>query len=117
MKYIQYSLTTGATTACNYFETDPSSLPPDTGQMAVDDLFDPNDCGTPASTVLVKGTFWPISINASQIIIGCQTYDIAQWAAFTDDQITAMHPEALTWWTDNKTWLLALANLWASQNT
>jgi hypothetical protein len=44
----------------------------------------------------------------STLIIGCQEHTWEKWAAFTDEEIHAMHVEALPFWRQWKPVLLGL---------
>jgi uncharacterized protein YjbI with pentapeptide repeats len=52
---------------------------------------------------------WPVSITKDVIQIGCQQHTHATWAAFTDEQISAMAEGALDYWRKYKQIILALA--------
>ena len=41
---------------------------------------------------------WNVTIFESNIYIGCQKHTIEEWANFTDEEISAMDSNALTWW-------------------
>jgi hypothetical protein len=54
------------------------------------------------------GFKWFTTITENHIQIGCQVHLATEWFAFTDEQITDMHNEALPWWNENKEIIKAL---------
>jgi hypothetical protein len=115
-KYIQYDVTTGEIKACNHFAAHPADLPANTGQAAVDDLFESHDYRPAADSVLITGMrcpccdrHRPICITPTHIVIGCQAHTTDEWDAFPDDRIAGMHGDALAWWHINKPWIMTLA--------
>ena len=51
---------------------------------------------------------WPLVWTADVLCIGCQQHSISEWEAFTDEEIAAMHSEALPWWKKNKSLIMLL---------
>ena len=49
--------------------------------------------------IFLTGLAWPVSIFKTSIAIGCQLHKTEDWLAFTDDEISAMSPGALKFWT------------------
>lgn len=41
---------------------------------------------------------WIVSFTAKEMAIGCQQYPIEKWRNFSDQEISEMNTEALTWW-------------------
>ena len=52
--------------------------------------------------VQISGLNWWINITKNHIQIGCKVHEAEKWFNFTDDEISEMHEEALTFWTANK---------------
>jgi len=46
----------------------------------------------------IQTDVWVVHIHTNIIRIGCQMHSHAEWWAFTDEEISRMAPEALTWW-------------------
>ena len=53
---------------------------------------------------------WPTRVSGTTMAIGCQVHAHAEWAAFVDERIAAMHPDALAFWRQWRTHLLALCD-------
>ena len=53
---------------------------------------------------------WPTRVSGTTMAIGCQVHAHAEWAAFDDERIAAMHPDALAFWGQWRTHLLALCD-------
>ena len=41
---------------------------------------------------------WPVTYTADLMQIGCQLHSLDEWWTFTDDEISRMDADALTWW-------------------
>ena len=41
---------------------------------------------------------WPVTYTADLMQIGCQIHSLDEWWTFTDDEISRMDADALTWW-------------------
>ena len=52
--------------------------------------------------IQISGLKWWVNITKIHIQIGCQIHKAEEWFNFTDEQITAMHEEALIFWKTNK---------------
>ena len=55
--------------------------------------------------IQISGLRWWINITKKHIQIGCQVHEAEKWFNFTDDEISEMHTEALTFWNDNKAFI------------
>ena len=55
--------------------------------------------------VQICGLLWWINITKKHIQIGCQIHEAEKWFNFTDEEISEMHEEALTFWNDNKAFI------------
>ena len=51
---------------------------------------------------------WTAIVMPDEIFIGCQRHSAEKWEAFTDDEIAAMHQNALVWWRENKALVMAI---------
>jgi hypothetical protein len=56
----------------------------------------------------IQCDFWPVTYTAERMQIGCQFHAIAEWWAFTDEEIGRMDGKALDWW---KVWKPILQNI------
>ena len=54
---------------------------------------------------------WEILITESYLTIGCQRHTHDQWIDFKDDDISSMHAKALSFWTENKIWIISLCSI------
>ena len=52
---------------------------------------------------------WPILILDTHIKIGCELHPTEKWAAFSDEKIASMEPNALEFWKKYKDLILAAA--------
>lgn len=52
---------------------------------------------------------WAIRMHSYHLTIGCQAHSYDAWFSFTDDEITAMHNNALPFWRIIKDDLMAIA--------
>jgi uncharacterized protein YjbI with pentapeptide repeats len=52
--------------------------------------------------IQISGLIWWINITKKHIQIGCKTHEAEKWFNFTDDEISEMHEDALTFWKVNK---------------
>ena len=59
---------------------------------------------------LRETTLWHITRKVSSLTIGCQEHTIEEWKAFSDKEISKMHPLALIWWKQNKSIILGENN-------
>lgn len=57
---------------------------------------------------IYQSSLWTCYIQSDSIRIGCQYHTTDTWFSFTDDQISKMHPNALTWWKKNKPIIYAI---------
>ncbi len=55
------------------------------------------------------GLEWPILILDTHIKIGCELHPTEKWAAFSDEEIASMEPNALEFWKKYKDLILAAA--------
>jgi len=55
------------------------------------------------------GLTWPVIFFDAHIKIGCEMHTTAEWAAFTDDEISKMSSEALKFWQANKVIIMMIA--------
>ena len=53
----------------------------------------------------ISGLQWWINITKKHIQIGCQVHEAENWFAFTDDEISKMHKDALVFWAANKVFI------------
>ena len=51
---------------------------------------------------------WPVTYTAERMQIGCQFHTLAEWWAFTDEEIGRMDGKALDWW---QVWKPILQNI------
>lgn len=58
---------------------------------------------------LFQAGMWTAIITPDQIYIGCQKHCIDKWAKFKDEEISAMHADALPLWKENKVIILEIA--------
>jgi hypothetical protein len=47
---------------------------------------------------IVQEPRWDILIRGGQIAIGCEKHTFIEWWNFVDEDISAMHMNALAWW-------------------
>lgn len=80
-------------------------------------LSDANLMGADLSRAAIKNTLliiyglaWDVFINIHTIQIGCETHKISEWSNFNDDKISKMNSEALSFWKENKEFILKLAD-------
>jgi uncharacterized protein YjbI with pentapeptide repeats len=64
----------------------------------------------------IIGLFWFVLITQQYMSIGCQRHTHEEWAAFTDDDISEMHDNALEFWKANREFLLAACKLHGESN-
>ena len=50
----------------------------------------------------ISGFKWWITITEKHIQIGCQVHEATKWFKFSDQEISAMHSDALVWWKGHK---------------
>ncbi len=46
----------------------------------------------------IQADIWPVTYTATHMQIGCQLHLIAEWWKFSDEEISSMDSQALTWW-------------------
>ncbi|WP_218174748.1 pentapeptide repeat-containing protein [Pseudomonas gingeri] len=46
----------------------------------------------------IQCDIWPVTYTADRMQIGCQFHALAEWWAFTDEEISRMDDKALAWW-------------------
>ena len=51
---------------------------------------------------------WHIVMTKDVMAISCEQYTVDEWEKFPDDEIAAMHLDALEWWRQNKDKIIAL---------
>ena len=56
----------------------------------------------------IIGKRWMITVMDTHLRIGCEFHSKEKWASFSDAEITLMGHGALTWWKNNKEWVLSL---------
>ncbi len=57
--------------------------------------------------IFIGGLLWTVCISESYLEIGCQRYEHKAWSKFSDEEISNMSGDALSFWYSNKSWLLA----------
>ena len=58
--------------------------------------------------MIITGLLWSIYINGVGMMrIGCQNHSIEDWKNFTDEKISAMDSNALTFWNQYESMLLS----------
>jgi uncharacterized protein YjbI with pentapeptide repeats len=58
----------------------------------------------------LSGKYWPVFIFDAHIKIGCKLHSTEEWKIFTDEEISRMDRNALSFWKNNKNIILALAD-------
>jgi hypothetical protein len=48
--------------------------------------------------IVMTGLRWPVCITDNHMTIGCQTHTLKEWASFSNEEITEMHPDAWEFW-------------------
>jgi hypothetical protein len=56
----------------------------------------------------IQADIWQVGYTHDTLQIGCQRHLIAEWQAFSDEEICRMDSQALTWW---KIWKPILMNI------
>ena len=56
----------------------------------------------------IIGKKWTVTVMDTHIKIGCEFHSREKWANFSNAEITLMGHGALTWWKNNKEWVLSL---------
>ena len=57
--------------------------------------------------IIITGLLWAVYIGGTGMMrIGCQNHSIEDWKSFTDEKISAMDSNALTFWNQYKSMLL-----------
>ena len=51
-----------------------------------------------ANLIVIHLPLWTAIVQRETTSIGCQSHKNTEWMAFTDEQISEMHSEALSWW-------------------
>jgi uncharacterized protein YjbI with pentapeptide repeats len=59
------------------------------------------------SPLSITGLYWDVLISESYMVIGCQRHEHSKWKAFDDDEIGGMASNALAFWKQNKSFLMA----------
>jgi hypothetical protein len=59
------------------------------------------------SPLSITGLYWDVLISESYMVIGCQRHEHAKWKAFDDNEIGKMADNALAFWKQNKSFLMA----------
>lgn len=62
----------------------------------------------PRCLKLFKSGKWTAIVMPDEILIGCQRHSVARWREFSDEEIARMHPNALKWWKENKSLVMAI---------
>lgn len=55
-----------------------------------------------ANLKIYQSDLWMCCIQKEHIRIGCQYHTTTDWFNFTDEEISKMHTDALSWWSRNK---------------
>ena len=63
------------------------------------------------STLSISGQTWIITITDDKMKIGCENHTHEEWRNFTDEEISSMHKDALTWWSEWKGFILPLSEM------
>ena len=72
-------------------------------------LEDANLRGAKNVPILISGLQWIVVINGlGEMRIGCQRHSVEEWKSFDDNEISKMSPDALVFWNNHKTMLLAV---------
>ncbi|TLX52786.1 hypothetical protein DN824_22010, partial [Stutzerimonas nosocomialis] len=56
----------------------------------------------------IQCDLWPVTYTAERMQIGCQFHALAEWWAFSDEEIAQMDSRALGWW---RVWKPILQNI------
>jgi hypothetical protein len=59
------------------------------------------------SPISITGLYWDVLISESYMVIGCQRHEHSKWKAFDDETISNMASNALEFWKQNKSFLMA----------
>jgi uncharacterized protein YjbI with pentapeptide repeats len=59
------------------------------------------------SPISITGLYWDVLISESYMVIGCQRHEHSKWKAFDDGEISGMASNALAFWKQNKSFLMA----------
>jgi uncharacterized protein YjbI with pentapeptide repeats len=59
------------------------------------------------SPISITGLYWDVLISESYMVIGCQRHEHSKWKAFDDETISDMASNALAFWKQNKSFLMA----------
>ena len=80
------------------------------------DLRDADLCGEKLKSipVFIYGLKWFVTVTNEFLTIGCQRHTHAEWAAFSDEQISAMSDGALNFWQMWKPSLLSVCDVQAA---
>ena len=71
-------------------------------------LWDANLRGAKNAPLIIPTLRWLVCINGfGYMRIGCQNHKVEQWKAFTDQEISRMDSDALSFWNQYKVMLLA----------
>ena len=71
-------------------------------------LRDANLEGAKNAPMIIAGLLWAVYISGTGMMrIGCQNHSVEDWKNFTDEKISAMDSNALTFWNQYKSMLLS----------
>ena len=72
------------------------------------DLRGANLVGAKNAPMIITGLLWAVYIDGTGMMrIGCQNHSVEDWKNFTDEKISAMDSNALTFWNQYKSMLLS----------
>ena len=64
--------------------------------------------GAKNAPMIIAGLLWTVYISGTGMMrIGCQNHSVEDWKNFTDEKISAMDSNALTFWNQYKSMLLS----------
>jgi len=63
------------------------------------------------NTMSISGQIWDITFTDDKIKIGCQNHTHEEWQSFTDDEISKMHNDALSWWNKWKGIIIGMSSI------
>ena len=72
--------------------------------------------GVASALLAINGLRWSIATDGKKIQIGCQCHAVADWDAFDDERIAAMHGDALAFWREFKPTIMAMARYRATKD-
>ena len=62
----------------------------------------------------INGIQWPVMITEKYLAIGCQRHTHDEWRGFSQEQISALHRDAWSFWQKHKSSLLGLCDVHAT---